>query len=644
MDTGSSPTRPDPVHETGFDPASWRDPLYQPGVGTTVHSLRFSIAVPFAAMTLVVLLILSILLGNYARSVYMDRLEAMLATEARLIAVDYEHLAVSPTVQADTQTLVEDRARTTGDRITIIAGDGTVLADSEADAATMVNHNQRPEVQQARANGTGEAERTSATVDSGFMYVAVTTASNDGVVVRVAVDLDQVSQVVDRIRIAFLVAAVVAAMIVALISIQIANRIARPIEGLEAQLKALADGNLDARVIPGGPREIVELGWSYNRMASELQASIAAIERTSNRLQAVMASLEDGVILTDDQGIVLKMNRAAEHLLRTTATQMVGRPFPQVVRDHEIADQLANTLDGQAREVATVEHGVDRRTLLVTSQVAEGRQERMGLVVLRDVTRLRQLEQVRREFVANVSHELRTPLTSIRALAETLEAGALDERELANQFVERILVEVDRLAALVEDLLDMARLEAGRSPLNLEVHDLAEVTEHAADRLRAQVDRAGLSLAVEIGEGLEPIAIDRVRIEQVLLNLVHNAIKFTAPGGSITIGVERRDDVLATTVTDTGVGIPLAEQERLFERFYKSDKARNSGGTGLGLAIAKNIVQAHGGEISVMSVPGEGASFRFTLPLTRKSGQKTRRTLRDAAIRRQQQARLGAPE
>jgi two-component system phosphate regulon sensor histidine kinase PhoR len=177
----------------------------------------------------------------------------------------------------------------------------------------------------------------------------------------------------------------------------------------------------------------------------------------------------------------------------------------------------------------------------------------------------------------------------------------------------------------------MARLEAGRAPLHLEVHDMAIVVEHAVERLRAQVVRAGLSLDVSTGDDLEPIAVDRVRIEQVLLNLVHNAIKFTPPGGSITVRVERGDGVLVTTVADTGVGIPLEEQERLFERFYKSDKARNSGGTGLGLAIAKHIVQAHGGEIRVESAPGEGARFRFSLPLTRDRGARSGRSVRTAS-------------
>lgn len=613
--------------------------------GGRAYGLRFAIAVPFVALTFVVLLVLAILLGNYARSVYMDRLESSLATQARIVAFDYEErVVVRPTGQTNVQELVDSMATTIGNRITIIDVNGKVLADSEANAATMVNHNARPEVVQARATGIGEAERISATVDSGFMYVAVPTAAADGVVVRVAVALDQVTTVVNRVRIAFLVAAIIAGIVVGLISMQVAGRIARSIDAMEVQMKAFSAGDLHSRVVPDGPREFVELAWNYNAMADQLQRSISATERTNSRLQAVMASLDDGVILTDEDGFVLAVNRAAAAMLPVGNDAGIGRPFLQVVRDHEIGEQLERTLHGQSRGMATVEYGVNRRSLLVTTQITDGRQERMGLVVLRDVTRLRQLEQVRKDFVANVSHELRTPLTSIRALAETLEAGALDERDLAEDFVGRILIEVDRLTALVEDLLDMARLEAGRSPLTLEVHDLGEVTQHAADRLRAQVDRAGLTLEVQVGDDLEPIALDRVRIEQVLLNLVHNAIKFTPPGGSIVIAVDREDDALVTTVTDTGVGIPLAEQERLFERFYKSDRARHSEGTGLGLAIAKNIVLAHGGDISVASAPGEGASFRFSLPSTRQRGQKRRRTMREAAVQRQERLRLGTGE
>src|SRR5680860_734973 len=242
-----------------------------------------------------------------------------------------------------------------------------------------------------------------------------------------------------------------------------------------------------------------------------------------------------------------------------------------------------------------------------------GRSEFLGLVVLRDITEIRRLEGVRREFVANVSHELRTPLTSIRAIAETIESGTVEDAELTRELMRRIIGEIDRLTALVEDLLDLARLESGRSPLNLDRVRADELIRTAGERLRPQIERARLQLVFELPEGLPEVLVDRRQIEQVVINLVHNAIKFTPANGRITLSARHLDGRVIVDVTDTGVGIPEVELPRLFERFYKSDKARRSEGTGLGLAIAKHIMQAHGGDVAVESRPGEGATFSFSL-------------------------------
>ncbi|HEV2067879.1 MAG TPA: ATP-binding protein, partial [Thermomicrobiales bacterium] len=312
---------------------------------------------------------------------------------------------------------------------------------------------------------------------------------------------------------------------------------------------------------------------------------------------------------------------AAENLLEADEDVAVGKGFVQVCRDHELNQLLRQALNGESQSQAAVEHGLNRRTLLTTAQVIEGVHERLGMVVLRDVSELRRLESVRREFVANVSHELRTPLTSIRALVETLEAGAIEDEAISMDFLGRIVGEVDRLTELVEDLLDLARLEAGRTRLRYERVDPVELVRTGAERLRPQVERARLTLTMSHGDDLRKIDVDRTRIEQVLINLVHNAIKFTPSGGEIQVDVRQEAGRTRIRVADTGVGIAEDEQLRLFERFYKSDKARNTGGTGLGLAIAKHIVQSHGGEISVESVVGEGATFTVSLP-DRKGGRK----------------------
>lgn len=404
----------------------------------------------------------------------------------------------------------------------------------------------------------------------------------------------------------------------------ISGRIARPLEELRHQAHAVAGGDLTARVVPVETHELAEVGHAFNTMTEELQTSLDALDQTRVRLEAVLSGLTDGVVLTDEEGLVLRLNSAAEQLLETVETTAIGRPFVQVCRDYELQDLLRRALEGVSRPHATIEHGLNRRTLLTTAQVVEGTRERLGLVVLRDISELRRLETVRREFVANVSHELRTPLTSIRALVETLESGAVDDEAVAKDFLGRIVGEVDRLTALVEDLLDLARLEAGRSQMRLERIDPGEMVLAGADRLRPQLERAGLTMSVATGDHLVPIEVDRVRIEQVLINLVHNAIKFTPPGGEVRLNVIQRNGLTEITVEDTGVGIAREEQGRLFERFYKSDKARRSEGTGLGLAIAKHIVQSHGGDISVESEVGSGAIFRFTLP-NRPSGSRRQR-------------------
>jgi two-component system phosphate regulon sensor histidine kinase PhoR len=332
-------------------------------------------------------------------------------------------------------------------------------------------------------------------------------------------------------------------------------------------------------------------------------------------LEATLANLDDGVVITDREGVVVRLNAAAARMLGTATDEAVGTAFVRVSRDHELTALLRDALATHASRAATIEYGLGRQALDAVAQPVSGGGEELGLIVLRDVTELRRLERMRREFVANVSHELRTPLSSIRLLVETLETGAIDEPVLAQDFLRRIVGEVDRLARLVDELLDLARLETGRVTLNREPLAPLDLLSAGIDRLRPQIERAGLSLHLEVPLDLPPVDVDRARIEQVLLNLIHNAIKFTPPGGSITVEATADHGLLTVAVRDTGFGVDPEELSRLFERFYKADKARRSEGAGLGLAIAKHIVLAHGGAIWAESVPGEGATFYFTVPL-----------------------------
>jgi len=587
--------------------------------------LRFRLSLPFVALVALVLLGLGILFGSQAHQIYVNRLTDQLAAQAFLVGDSVSRATAAGESPAQIVALVDALGTRVDSRLTIVGGDGTVLADSEVDPATMENHASRTEILDARREGTGSATRQSRSIDADFLYVAVPIDGEDGLISRVAVPMQEVDATVQRVQRLILAAAAAAVAMSIAIAWFISGRIARPLDDLRHQAHAVASGDLTARVVPVETHELAEVGHAFNTMTEELQTSLDALDHTRMRLEAVLSGLADGVVLTDEEGVVLRLNQSAEQLLETSEAAAVGQPFVLVCRDYELQHLLRRALEGASNPKAMIEHGLNRRTLLTTASVVAGTRERLGLVVLRDISELRRLETVRREFVANVSHELRTPLTSIRAVVETLESGAVEDERVAKEFLGRIVGEVDRLTALVEDLLDLARLEAGRSKMGLELIDPGELVLAGADRLRPQLERAGLTMSVSHGEHLAPIEVDRARIEQVLINLVHNAIKFTPHGGEVSLNVSQRDSVTEITVRDTGVGIAKEEQGRLFERFYKSDKARRSEGTGLGLAIAKHIVQSHGGEISVESDVGKGATFRFTLP-NRPSGTCRRRS------------------
>ena len=590
-----------------------------------LRSLRVRLALPFIALSTVILLVLALVVGQGVQRLYTDRLTDELVDQASLAAFSVGRATEAGESSAEIQALINELGRLGSTRMTLIDADGDVVADTDGDVSTMENHSNRPEIRQAREQGAGDSRRASGTVDDSFLYVAVVVPDQSGMVLRLAVPLDEVESAVSSARQTVLLAIVAVIALSGAISWWMSGRIALPLENLKEQANRVAAGDFTGRVAPMELAEVDEVGESFNMMTAALEQSLDAQARASLRLEAIMEGLADGIVLTDEDGRVLRVNRTAAEMLDVDEDTVRGFPFVQVSRDHEVAKVLTSALNGKAHPRATVNYGLKKVTLQVSSRVVEGARERLGLVVLRDVSELHRLENVRREFVANVSHELRTPLTSIRALVETLESGAVEDAELAADFLGRIVGEVDRLNALVEDLLDFARLEAGRSTLETETVDIGQAVRVGAERLLPQVDRAGLTMTIEVEEDLPTIAIDIKRIEQVLLNLVHNAIKFTRPGGELFVFVTRDGQNIVVRVRDTGVGIPLEEQSRLFERFYKSDKARRSEGTGLGLAIAKHIVQLHGGEIAVESVPGEGATFSFTLPISGKKARKRAR-------------------
>jgi two-component system phosphate regulon sensor histidine kinase PhoR len=324
--------------------------------------------------------------------------------------------------------------------------------------------------------------------------------------------------------------------------------------------------------------------------------------------------MADGVMIVDGQQRVVALNRAGERLLEIGDDTARGRTVAEVVRHHDLVARLATDRRDDAPMV--IEIGRDRRQVQVVVTPLHLDEETRYVILFQDVTELRRAEAIRRDFVANVSHELRTPLASLRALVETLEDGALDDPPAAREFLGRMHVEVDGLTQMVGELLELARIESGRVQLRFARGDVGEIVRTVAARLRPQAERQGVALRVEIPEGPAEAIVDASRIETVVVNLVHNAIKFTPPGGAVRVTVEPRDGEVALVVADTGIGVEPQDLPRLFERFYKTDRSRATSGTGLGLAIVKHLVQAHGGKVWAESPgPGQGATFGVVLPV-----------------------------
>jgi two-component system phosphate regulon sensor histidine kinase PhoR len=304
-----------------------------------------------------------------------------------------------------------------------------------------------------------------------------------------------------------------------------------------------------------------------------------------------------------------------QDLFALSAAEARATSLPLLVRHYQFVDRWKAAVEHKVAQVLTAEVPQSRLFLRASAYPLDDHTENFTLLTCEDVTELRRLETIRKDFVSNVSHELRTPLTSIKALTESLHAGALEEPEMARRFLGLIETEVDALSELVSELLELARIESQQVPLQLISCDACEILQRGAERLQMQAERAGVTLTVECAQGLPPVLADATRLEQALVNLIHNAIKFTPREGSIKAAVLPGNGVVEFSVEDTGVGISRENQERIFERFYKADPARNKSGTGLGLAIAKHLVEAHGGTIGVESQEGKGSRFFFTVPV-----------------------------
>ncbi len=376
-------------------------------------------------------------------------------------------------------------------------------------------------------------------------------------------------------------------------------------------LKKLASGELPTGDIPFRVRGLNPLPGIIHDLVLSDHAQIQELETERARLAAMLDQMTDGVMIVDPSGMINFANPAAGRLFETS--EVIDRNIVEVIRQHQLIEAWRVCQETGEMQTQSVEMP-DRRQFLQIVAIPD-RTTGGSLLLVQDLTRVRHLETVRRDFVSNISHELRTPLASLKALTETLQDGALEDHEAAKRFLVRIEAEVDALTQMAAELLELSRIESGQVPLELKPVSPATLLFTALDRMRMQVERAAISFSVVCPPDLPSVRADAPRLEQVLVNLIHNAVKFTPPGGQVILSAQKEEDFIRFAVQDSGVGISPEDLPRIFERFYKTDRARTSGGTGLGLSISRHIVEAHGGRIWAESEEGKGSTFFFTVPI-----------------------------
>jgi two-component system, OmpR family, phosphate regulon sensor histidine kinase PhoR len=578
------------------------------------HSIRWRIATAFIVLIIICIGGLSAYLVYLVRGNYLSNLELQLTDQARLVGDASGAYFVSG--QADEiNALAKRMGEQIGARITIIDRGGVVLGDSDENPALMENHGNRPEVSEAFSSGASRSIRYSSTLGCDMMYVAVPVTVNKQVVgiSRLSLPLTEINESLGHISRTIIGGAAIAAVIAILLAMRISKTTTEPVKELTRMSKGIAEGNLEQKIRVNSGDEVGELARSFNQMAARLREMVGLLTTERDRMSAILSNMADGIFVVDGEGKVMMINQAALRILQLAEDKTLGYTFIEVVHDHELDGILQRCLNSGEQQTGLVEIEPGKQFLGVIATPLSGQSG--SVVLLQDLTELRRLETVRRDFIANISHELRTPVASLEVLSESLQEGAISDAVVAKDFLNKINIETDRLAQMINELGELSRIESGEVSFKVEPVNVDEVVMRAAQRLKAQANRAGLDLVLDIPSGLPPALADREWGEQVMVNLLHNAIKFTPPRGRISISARAEGDSILVSVTDTGVGIPADDLPRVFERFYKADRARTSGGTGLGLAIVKHIVEAHGGKIWAESIEGKGSTFTFTLPI-----------------------------
>lgn len=542
-------------------------------------------------------------IASAVRENYIDNLKKSLTAQIGLISKGIPF-------QPGLDDRCKELKRETGARVTVIDKDGKVLGDSETASALMENHINRPEIEQALFSGTGWSIRFSNTLKYNFLYVAKRISSGEETegFVRVAVPLKEVDKSVNLLRIRIVAVVIIILFVTGAFSVWQTDHLRRLLGQITAFSRSLSRGEIEKRLFLKKAGEFNEIAENLTSMSEKLQETIAKSEEEKNRLNVILRSVPDALLIIDSKGLITLSSSSAREFFGDIKIR--GVQFADVVRNHSFSDLIEKVRTTHSPDNAqfVIETPGEKHLSVRVSPLFYKEDELSGFVaVFHDVTQIEKLEQVRKDFVANVSHEIKTPITAIRGFADTLLEGALEDRENAFRFLQTIKSNSERINNLVDDLMTISKIELGVIRVEKSSVDINDVFEHVLETFRSKAEPKNISLDFSNPKKINNVDADRDRLIQILNNLVDNAIKFTEKGG-VTFGIDNSDEKMLLFVEDTGIGIPPKHLPRLGERFYRVDPARSRkmGGTGLGLAIVKHLVRAHGWNMRIESTPGKG--------------------------------------
>ncbi|WP_022664829.1 two-component system histidine kinase PnpS [Desulfospira joergensenii] len=587
----------------------------------TKKKLIWQIFPSFLIIILVSLFVETWYSTNHFKTFFLENSEKELTVRAKLIQSKFAHFLIQENLpKEDIDRLCKELGADIETRLTVISPSGVVLGDSQGRVETMENHSGRPEIREALKGKKGMSMRYSSTLDNNMMYIALPILQNGKpkAVVRTAVSVSTIDKNIKDVRNKILFAMLITVMAAAAASLYVARRIIRPVEEMKKGAQEFAKGNLTGRLAAPDTEELSELARVMNTMARNLDERIEDSMNRQRELEAVHTSMQEGVIAIDNDERIITINAAASKIFDFPASQLKKRNILEVARNFELQTfiQKALATHEPVEDDILVQQEKDHILNIHSTALYDTQEKRMGtLIIFHDITRIRRLESMHKAFAANVSHELKTPLTTIKGFIETLQE-MLKKDEETQSFLKILEKNVNRMIELINDLLALARLERLQGTgIEFEEHHLSALINGVVNICRTGADKKNIAMEYACPEDLTAM-VDPILMEQALINLVDNAVKYSPEKTNVHIEAKGREDMVEIRVRDTGTGMDKEHLPKIFNRFYRVDKARSrhEGGTGLGLAIVKHIVQYHNGRIEVQSKKGMGTTFTISLP------------------------------